>query len=339
MATMLEHGHDISTSRSFNDMLRRMGAAWNTLTTDVLTPDGHKIPNRRAIVRSDNRKPLGVVSDRYKVVHNSQLLRPVAALVAETRESANPVRLVRGGVCDDGAKVWLRATVGDPVPVGDAKLNDVVRCDVSVTATHDGSGATRIRLVPLRLVCLNGMVAAGGGGSVSIVHRGDVDKQLEAYRDALRQLAKSWDQSMRAFNALASARVQAMATRATLTEIVREYVAAVFGRDEIRRQLENDGETPRVRAVRDAYYRGRGNSLATARSTGWGLYQALTDHLTHGRAVNDRRYLSLVDGGAARHNERGLEVAYARAVCGVRGEALLDPDSSAMRDVRRALAA
>src|SRR5436189_903225 len=62
------------------------------------------VPQARAVIRMDTRKPLSVVGRRYRPIQNAEAFRifdPVVAKFGAVYE--------RAGSCDDGRRVWIQA--------------------------------------------------------------------------------------------------------------------------------------------------------------------------------------------------------------------------------------
>lgn len=345
----------LKNAKSFHDVLGRMGVP-RIRTVDIQTVDGLPCPGRKAVATlGDNPTVVGHVSDQWKIVQPADAIRPVAKAVADSKGSPRALKLNRGGIVDDGRIIWLKASMATGRPVGDLKIGDTVRCDLSLRIVNDGSGSVSVDISPKAIRCWNSLVAATARARTTVQHRGDVQGQMTAFGDAIDVAWREWANTLRVYNELAEGHVPGqIRTRAatgtghttapvSMAELIRTYTAAVFGRSELERQVANGGNSRRSNALIDAYMNGHGGKpgeRTTCDGTGWGLYQALTDYLTHGRTMNDARHMSLTAGSAAGQSRRGIEVAHAMT-CGRVWtlEDLLDPQSEVMRESRAALAA
>ena len=79
------------------------GLNWTVEQENVYTDFGEIIPGYRANIRSTDRRVLGVVTDRYKVVQNAEAFAFTDELLGKG------VRYETAGSLQDGRKVWLLA--------------------------------------------------------------------------------------------------------------------------------------------------------------------------------------------------------------------------------------
>ena len=77
---------------------------WRVLQEPVYTENNELIAGYRVNVRDRDRKVLGVVTDRYKVVQNEEAFTFTDTLLGEG------VRYETAGSLQEGKRVWLLAT-------------------------------------------------------------------------------------------------------------------------------------------------------------------------------------------------------------------------------------
>ena len=66
-------GNEINGAKSYDDILKQAGLDWTVNVHPTYTEYNGtmiKVPNTNVVVRDQDQKPLGVVSDKYKVVNN-----------------------------------------------------------------------------------------------------------------------------------------------------------------------------------------------------------------------------------------------------------------------------
>ena len=85
------------------DALRLAGLDWSVVQEPIYTSFGGRVDGYKANVRSSDRKVLGVVSDRYKVVQNVDAFSFTDELLGKG------VRYETAGSLMGGRKVWLLA--------------------------------------------------------------------------------------------------------------------------------------------------------------------------------------------------------------------------------------
>ena len=85
------------------DALRLAGLDWQVIQEPIFTDNEELISGYKANVRDSDRKVLGVVSDRYKIVQNQEAFSFTDTLLG------NGVRYETAGSLQEGRKVWLLA--------------------------------------------------------------------------------------------------------------------------------------------------------------------------------------------------------------------------------------
>ena len=127
------------------DALRLAGLDWTVEARDMWLNGGYEpIPGYKANVRSSDNKVLGVVSDKYRIVQNADAFAFTDALIG------GDVHYETAGSLLDGKKIWLLAKLPDSEICGDK-----TEPYVCFSNTHDGSGAVRVCMTPVRVVCNN----------------------------------------------------------------------------------------------------------------------------------------------------------------------------------------
>lgn len=159
------------------DALRMAGLDWKVLQESIYTNAGDKISGYKANVRSTDRKVLGVVTDRYKVIQNSEAFAFTDELLG------SGVRYETAGSLADGKKVWLLARLPREYIIGGERISPYL----VFSNTHDGSGAVRVAVTPIRVVCNNTLNLAldSAKRSWSMIHTGDIKGKIQEAKDTL----------------------------------------------------------------------------------------------------------------------------------------------------------
>lgn len=119
------------------------------IKTSPDSPASVKIPDRKAIVRSDNGAYLGVVGAGYQSVGNRELFDMIeTALPGASYETA--------GTLFGGRRVWALAKL-DSFDVG---ANDENRSYLMIANGHDGSFRVFFGMTAVRIVCNNTLTSA-----------------------------------------------------------------------------------------------------------------------------------------------------------------------------------
>ena len=159
------------------DALRLAGIDWNVVQEPIYTPFREKIEGFKANVRDTDRKVLGVVSDRYKVVQNVEAFSFTDELLG------HGVRYETAGSLSGGRRVWLLARLPREYIIAGERISPYL----VFSNTHDGSGSVKVAVTPVRVVCNNTLNLAleTAQRSFSMVHTGNISDKITEARDTL----------------------------------------------------------------------------------------------------------------------------------------------------------
>lgn len=173
------HGLGIMVAGAPNskDALRLAGLNWKVLQEPVYTENKELIQGYKANVRNSDRKVLGVVTDRYKVIQNEEAFAFTDALLGEG------VRYETAGSLQEGRRVWMLARLPREFIIGGERISPYM----VFSNTHDGSGAVKTALTPIRVVCNNTLNLAlrTAKRSWSMIHTGDISGKIEEAKNTL----------------------------------------------------------------------------------------------------------------------------------------------------------
>lgn len=160
------------------DAIRLAGLDWEVLQQKVYTEDGLRIDGSFANVRSSDMKPLGVVGSRYKIVQNVDAFKFTDALLGEG------VKYETAGSLNDGKTVWMLAKLPNKYEI----LGDKVDPYIVFTNTHDGSGAVKVAMTPVRVVCQNtlNMALNSAKRTWSARHLGSIENKMNEALETLQ---------------------------------------------------------------------------------------------------------------------------------------------------------
>lgn len=243
------------------DALQLAGLDWLVEQKDIHLADGEKIENYRANVRSTDCKVLGVVSDRYRVVQNRDAFAFTDSIIG------GDVRYETAGSLNGGKKIWLLAKLPETEIAGDK--TEPYLC---FSNTHDGSGAIRVCMTPIRVVCNNTLNLAldSARRAWSVRHTGDLSSKMHEARICLQMANAYMDALAEEADRLANTGV----TKDQLNQILNE----LFPVDDHSTDREKDN----VRKLKDefmiCYF---APDLLKFRDTAWGAINAMSDMVTH----------------------------------------------------------
>lgn len=269
---------------------------------DMHTQDGTPIPKRKAVVRSDSGKVLGVVGNTYVPVQNHQAFGFLDAVVAE-----GSLRYHTAGALGLGERVWMLAKLPDDIRVKNS--DDITEKYLLLSNSHDGSSSLRVHFTPIRVVCANTLAIAarnGRGQGVSIIHKGDLITKVRQAQEVLGLAKRFYDD--------AQEQIDRLARHYPSLRQLEEYFRQVY-------PDSPDGESARTKNVRQEMLRlfehGIGHDIPEIRHTTWTALNAVTEYVDHyrstrGKSMTERasnRLESAWFGSGARLKERAWNLA------------------------------
>ena len=159
------------------------GLDWQVVQKPIMTEEGQIIDGYKVNIRDLDQKVLGVVSNRYKVVQNEDAFAFTDALLGEgvTYETA--------GSLADGKRTWMLAVLPHKYIIA----GDEITPYLVFMNSHDGSGAIKAAMTPIRVVCQNtlNLALSTAKRCWSTNHTGDISGKMEDARSTL-QLANNY---------------------------------------------------------------------------------------------------------------------------------------------------
>lgn len=159
------------------EALEVAGLNWTVRQEPIYTDNNLLIPGYKANVRDSDNRVLGVVTDRYKVVQNDDAFAFTDELLGEG------VRYETAGSLQNGRKVWILARMPREFIINGEQISPYL----VFSNTHDGSGAIKVAVTPIRVVCNNtlNLALSTAKRSWSMIHTGDVKGKMEEARQTL----------------------------------------------------------------------------------------------------------------------------------------------------------
>ena len=170
-------GVKVMEAPTSKDALIVSGLDWKVEQKPIFTETNQLISGYKANVRDIDNKTLGVVSDKYKVIQNDEAFAFTDALLGEG------VRYETAGSLKGGKTVWMLARLPQEYIIGGEHI-----CPYLVFSnTHDGSGAVKVAMTPIRVVCSNtlNLCLSTAKRSWSMIHTGDINQKLDEAKNTL----------------------------------------------------------------------------------------------------------------------------------------------------------
>lgn len=245
------------------EALALAGLDWEVIQEPIYTEKNEAIEGYKANVRDSDRKVLGVVSERYKIVQNQEAFAFTDGLLGDG------VRYETAGSLQNGKRVWILARLPQEYIISGERITPYL----VFFNSHDGTGAIKVALTPIRVVCQNtlNLALTTAKRSWSMIHTGNIQDKMQEAKDTLFMAEKYMDSLGKEFENL---------RRKKLTEQqVKEYI-------EILLPME-DGSTPQqiknIKKLREdmktRYF--EAPDLKGVGNNGYRFINAVSDFATH----------------------------------------------------------
>lgn len=263
-------GNGGGRSASFRRCLRAGRLDWRVEQTPIYTPHG-QVEGYRANVRNTDGQVLGVVTDRYKVIQNTEAFAFTDELLG------SGVRYETAGSLQGGRKVWLLARLPREFIIAGERISPYL----VFSNTHDGSGAVRVAVTPIRVCCNNtlNLALSTATRSFSMVHTGDVKGKVAEARQTLFMADTYMENLGREFERL---RKQKMTEQQ-----VQEYIALLLPIEEGASDITAKNVTKLRNDMAARYFdapdlKGLGNNA-------YRFINAVSDFATHAEPIRKTR--------------------------------------------------
>lgn len=250
-------------------------AGWNVRKEALFLPDGSQIPDRVATVRTNpvngEADYLGVVGSGYTVIQNESHADMLNALVDSSGAHFETAGALRGG-----KEVFVTMKLPETMDIDTPLGVDKTEIYIAALNSHDGGGAFRIMVTPVRIVCRNTQIAAinRATSTWAIRHTSNALAAVSVARESLGLTFKY----INAFEDEIKKMVDAQIEQDTAEALIGQ----VF-------DLEGAG-SERIRDNRQAHVNSVLGYLGSSTNAGientrYGLYNAVTEYMDHGWAL------------------------------------------------------
>lgn len=254
-------GVQVEDALCSDEALKMAGLDWEVNQEPIMIESGDVIAGYKANVRDSDNAILGIVTDRYKVVQNTQAFDFTNGLIG------GDVRYETAGSLQGGKRIWLLAKMPTK-----SILGDDVEPYLCFTNTHDGSGAIRICMTPIRVVCNNTLNIAldTAQRQWSTKHMGDLETKMEEARNCLA-MANSYMIAL-----------DESSDRLANTKISDEAIMAAFDELFPVDEKSTDRKKENVKQIKDEYMVCYFSpDISQFKGTVWGAVNAMSDLVCH----------------------------------------------------------
>lgn len=243
-----------------------------------LTTVMEEVEGFKSVVRSDTSDVLGVVSESYTPVNNSEMYDIAEAIEGEAKGS---VMYETGGSLKGGSKVWLLIRLRDPLIIGGDDATATIPY-YALQNNHDGLGSFRGQATMTRIVCDNtaqvaDLDARARGTEFVFRHTRNVKDRIEEARAALA----GWRESVETYRLLAEHLASEPISRSEARLFIESFIPEPMEHIVTERVRNN------IDRSREAWWQFY-NDQTTERlqNTRWGLVQASVEYLNHGKRAH-----------------------------------------------------
>ncbi len=294
--------YDISAATNVDEALRLSGLDWEPILSPVYAElDGERIPTtHHAVIRSDSKRALGVVGNKFVPAGNRELAEFGKALVDEVN-----IPWGAGGDLKGGEMVFLDFALPEGITIAGS---DIVTPHIMLTNGHTGNAALRATIRTHRLACGN-EVRTGRlqGANFAIRHSGNIEAKIVEARNVLGITTRY----MNEFEAIANSLADIDVDLAFFEDFVDELLpinpeAGVRASTAIARQ----------RGAMRLNFNNTETLDPDLKATGWGALNVVTEVIDHGDLAirkssqdkEERKFISSLTGSGSKIRERAFDL-------------------------------
>ena len=246
------------------------GLDWKVVQKPVFTADGLFTSGFKANVRDRDSQVLGVVSDRYKVVQNEDAFAFTDELLGEgvTYETA--------GSLQNGRRTWILAKLPQRYII----RGDEIDPYLVFMNSHDGTGAIKAAMTPVRVVCQNtlNLALSTARRSWSTIHTGDIHGKLQDARNTLLYADR--------YMAALGKTIEELSLQKLSDRQVLEYIDALFPLPEDASEVRKKNLGKLKEDLKLRYF--EAPDLQHVGKNAYRFVNAVSDFATHARPLRER---------------------------------------------------
>jgi phage/plasmid-like protein (TIGR03299 family) len=295
-------GRKLEPGKTIEEWQTAAGMDWELKRADVQfnpSPDGDphycEMPGRSVLYRSDNGRPLSVVSEGYNVVQPIEVLEFFRELTGRAG-----LALETAGVLRHGAIYWALARTGEAFEL---TTGDRTEGYVLLATSCDKSLATIARHTSVRVVCNNTLdVSINAAGGFRVCHSTQFNAAEAKDALGLDAFGMEWAEFQTNLKRMAAKPVDAPKARQFYSDLLRppkpaddDAIAAA-----VKTEPTVEREPRGLDKLVESYYSAPGASPGNA----FGLVQGMTHYLDHVRGKGTDKRLSSAWFGQGRIMKR-----------------------------------
>lgn len=245
------------------EAIKLAGLDWDVVSNPVFDANGNEISGYKANTRSTDNSVLGIVSNKYKIVQNKEAFEFTDNLI-----ESGDVKYETAGSLKNGRQIWLLAKMPEKNILGD-KFDPYI----CFSNTHDGTGAIKVCMTPIRVVCNNTLnfALSNATRTWSTKHMGDMAGKIHEAKITLGLANKYMDELTIAADKYANTKITDTEIEAVLNDLF-----PVDLNEDTKRKINN------VQEIKDAFYVCYNMpDIAKFKGTQYGVINAMSDMVGH----------------------------------------------------------
>ena len=263
-------GTCVENAPGSQEALKVAGLDWKVVQKPIFTEEGQLVGGFKANIRDRDNQILGVVTDRYKVVQNEEAFAFTDQLLGEgiTYETA--------GSLQGGRRTWILAKLPQRYIIS----GDEITPYLVFMNSHDGTGAIKAAMTPIRVVCQNtlNLALSNAKRSWSANHVGNINGKLDDARYTLLYADKYMAELGRSIDRLNQIRLS--------DQKVYEYINALFPLADNATEQQKKNLLRMKEDVKARYF--EAPDLKHIGKNGYRFVNAVSDFATHSKPLRER---------------------------------------------------
>lgn len=254
--------------------------AYHLINPKAENKEFQPVSDRFVTFREDNKQPLGIVSNRYKIVQNRSAFSFLDQLV-----TVGNLEYESAGSLKGGKKVWMMARFPNEVAIAP---DDVNYNYLAIFNSHDGSTPVMIIPTTVRIVCWNTLqVAMNQAKRNNALIRMRHTTNIMMKMDDVRQALGLYSQVLQNVNII----YEELAKKQVTQQNYLNYIDNMFPLPTVKND-DNKIKYNRVEKIRDQIeYNFRTDprqKTSATNNTAYGLFNAVSQYVDHERITKGK---------------------------------------------------
>jgi phage/plasmid-like protein (TIGR03299 family) len=260
-----------------------------------------EISGKKAVVRVDDLKVLGVVNDGYKIIQNRDCFGFMDGIIGEGQAVYETAGVIRGGT-----RLFLTVKLDGAMQIGPDQVDKYIL----LSSSHDGSMALRVFWTPVRTVCANTLRLAVKGfreseNGISVRHTQNYQNKITEARRVLALTDAYYKYMEDSFNRMLDEEM----TKTDFNAFVEKLFPEVKEGEKESTKQKNNKE-----AIRKLFKGGKGHSEIDG--TKWAAFNAVSEFADHHKtiracgdnSINEARFESVIWGSAQTFKQHAYDI-------------------------------